>query len=92
LGSAFAGAMLATAGIAVFPSLGVIARPFLCEGLGVVSRSYSYKPGQWGVTRTFYCGQDVVTWKVMFLAFLSYTAIFFAGWTMLRIVRGFFKR
>ncbi|HEX5037249.1 MAG TPA: hypothetical protein VFX30_08840 [bacterium] len=87
LGSAFAGLMIATAGVAVFPDLGIIAKPFLCESLAVVSRQYSYKPGQWGVTRTFYCGREVVTWKVMFFTFLIYTAIFFGVWTLWKFVR-----
>ena len=87
LGSAFAGLMVATAGVAVFPDIGVISKPFLCDGLAVVSQHYSYKPGQSGVTRTFYCGSDVVTWKVMFFTFLIYTAIFFGVWTVLKFVR-----
>lgn len=91
-GSAFAGLMIGTAGVAVFPRIGTIAKPLLCADLGVLSERYSYKPGQMGVTRTFYCGQDVVTWKVMLFTFLIYTAIFFVGWTVWKWMRGMRSR
>lgn len=88
LGSAFAGLMTSTAGVALIPGLGMISKIFVCDGLSVVSQHYSYKPGQSGVTRTFYCGSETVTFKVMFFSFLIYTAIFFVGWTVWKWARG----
>jgi len=56
LAGIWTGFMIATAGIAIAPSLGKIAAPFVCDGgFSIKSTHYSYKPGQSGVTRQFYC-------------------------------------
>lgn len=55
----FIGLMFASAGVAVHPPLGNPAAAILCDGrYEVESRSYSYRPGQSGVSRTFYCERD----------------------------------
>ena len=53
--SLFAGVMARTAGAALFPSMFRVAGPLICAGeIDIVSQSYSYKPGQRGVSRTVY--------------------------------------
>jgi hypothetical protein len=78
----FLGLMTATAGTALFPSLGQIVSPLICEkGLKIQSDAYSYKPGQRGVTRTFYCEdrpgeRRIVNGRVLLLSFLAYTFVY----------------
>lgn len=55
----FIGLMVATAGVAVYPPLGNPAGALFCDGrFSVESRNYSYRPGQSGVARNFYCERD----------------------------------
>ena len=85
--SLFIGLMLATAGVAVYPPIAFIASPLVCSGeVEVVSQNYSYRPGQSGVTRTFYCAsgnvggkpvRDDITFKAIGASFLVYSAIAF---------------
>jgi hypothetical protein len=52
----WAGFMVATAGLAIYPSLGKITDSFVCRRKFIIeSHHYSYKPGQSGVTRNFFC-------------------------------------
>lgn len=55
--SLFTGCMIASAGIVTFPNIAKISAPLVCpqQELEVVSQKFSYKPGQSGVTREFYC-------------------------------------
>jgi hypothetical protein len=86
--SLFIGLMLATAGVAVYPPMAFVAKPLICSGeLTVESQNYSYRPGQSGVTRTFWCAsgeaggkpvRDEVTFRAVGASFLVYSAISFA--------------
>jgi hypothetical protein len=81
--SLFFGLMLATAGGAIYPPTVNVFAPLICKGEVVAeSHSYSYKPGQHGVTRETYCvepsGQrKEITLQVVGTAFLMYSAILF---------------
>ena len=69
------GFVLATVGITLFPKLGLIAQPFVCDGSLAVAAETTYKPGQWSGTPIFVCGDAVVTYKVMLGSYLIYSAI-----------------
>ena len=92
--SLFVGLMFATAGFAVHPPLAFVATPFICDGTAEVeSQSYSYRPGQSGVTRTLWCvregdaggkpARDDITTKAMAASFLVYSAIAFVALQLL---------
>jgi hypothetical protein len=81
----FAGLMVSTAGMAIYPPITFVADPLICSGtIDYVSTSYSYRPGQQGVERTIYCVADGpkgarqdVTMKAIGVSFLIYSAVFF---------------
>ncbi len=87
--SLFLGTMIGVAGGALFPALTHIAAPLICSGkLETVSSPYSYKPGQYGVTRELFCvGDDgsrqLMTVKGLFLSSLIYAIALFALWPLL---------
>ncbi len=60
----FTSIMIASAGVAIFPQLATPPMKLLYNGnIKVVSKSYSYKPGQRGVTRTFYRRDSMGKWQ-----------------------------
>ena len=80
--SLFAGVMAGTAGAALFPSMFRVAGPLICAGeIDIVSQSYSYKPGQRGVSRTVYCvtnggaERKDVTFRAVFASVLAYSVL-----------------
>ena len=81
----FAGLMISTAGMAIYPPITFVANPMICSGtIDYVSTSYSYRPGQAGVERTIYCvtggakgAREDVTMKAVGVSFLVYSALFF---------------
>ncbi|QUM73132.1 hypothetical protein [Sphingopyxis granuli] len=93
-GWGFLAMMFAVAGGAVYPPIvSTVAEPIVCPGgLDTLSREYSYKPGQQGVTRNLLCaGADGeprdVTIPAIAVATLIYTAaglLFSALRSMLR--------
>lgn len=89
--SLFLGAMIGVAGGALYPPLNHIAAPLICSGkLETVSSSYSYKPGQQGVTRELFCiGDDgsrqPITVKGLFVSSLIYAIALFALWPLLML-------
>ena len=106
--SLFVGLMFATAGFAVHPPLAFIATPLVCAGeVEVESQSYSYRPGQRGVTRTLWClsddggpagkpAREDITGSAMLAAFAVYSAIAFVplqllAWRLRRRVAGLFR-
>ena len=80
--SGFGGLMVATAGGALHPPLIMAAAPYVCDGtVELQSQSYSYKPGQRGVSRTFYCNhpdgsQSDITLASIGAATIYYSLIF----------------
>ncbi len=75
--SVWLGFMAGTAGVAVYPPLGKIASPFLCDGgLSISSNHYNPSPGTSVTTRHFYCpdGREV-TFRVAFTTALLYAVI-----------------
>jgi len=71
----FMGFMMATAGLALFPAVGKMASPFLCEGtIQVESHTYR-RPGETTVTRNFFCpdGREV-TFRTAGISCLIYSA------------------
>ena len=106
--SLFLGILLGTAGTAVHPPLAFVASPLVCAGeLTVESRGYSYRPGQSGVSRSFWCeggaGPDGkpartdVTLKTIGASMLVYSLIAFVPlWLLGRLARrrvgGAFRR
>ena len=106
--SLFVGLMVATAGFAVHPPLAFIATPLVCSGeVEVESQSYSYRPGQSGVTRTLWClgddgggtgkpAREDITGPAMLAAFAVYSAITFVplqllAWRLRRRAAGLFR-
>ncbi|MGO4562685.1 SHOCT domain-containing protein [Rhizobiales bacterium 3FA27D7] len=87
--SLFMGTMIGVAGGALYPPLTHIAAPIICRGkLETVSSSYSYKPGQFGVTRELFCvGDDgsrqPVTARGLFFSSFIYATALFALWPLL---------
>ena len=89
----FCGLMISSAGIAVFPKIGYISKPFLCDGkLEYQSHKIYPHPGQGsyvtGVSRTFHCpdGTDR-TFLVFLVSTVAYSAILF----VLFLLRSAFK-
>lgn len=89
--SLFLGTMIGVAGGAVFPALTHIAAPLICNGkLETVSSPYSYKPGQYGVTRELFCISDdgsrqPMTARGLFFSSLIYAIALFALWPLLML-------
>ncbi|MGO4562133.1 SHOCT domain-containing protein [Rhizobiales bacterium 3FA27D7] len=89
--SLFLGTMIGVAGGALFPALTHIAAPLICSGkLETVSSPYSYKPGQYGVTRELFCvGDDgsrqPMTARGLFFSSLIYAVALFALWPLLML-------
>jgi hypothetical protein len=90
--------MIGTAGMAAIPALGKIVSPLVCEtGLKVQSNYYSYKPGQKGVTRTFYCEdrpgeRREVSGRVMVLSVPVYSLLLYLLAWLYSFLRGIFKK
>lgn len=80
--AAFGGLMVATAGGAIHPPLVMAAAPYVCDGtVELQSQNFSYKLGQRGVSRTFYCNhpdgsQSDITLASIGAATVYYTLIF----------------
>ncbi len=101
LGWCFIGIVFLSIGIgSMFPTLTMIGAPLSCPAPGqfeLFSQSYSYKPGQHGVVREYYCllpdGQrETVTFLTLLYAGLLYSALLMTvtmwlGRFGLRIVR-----
>ncbi|MFO1518906.1 MAG: zinc-ribbon domain-containing protein [bacterium] len=97
LGSLFIGFMIATAGLALFPKLGTVTSPLICEKtVQIHSQSYSYQAGQRGVTRDFYC-EDIpgerrsVNAKVIVFSILLYSVAAFLLLSGYRLIRRIFR-
>jgi len=93
VGAAFLALMICSAGIAIVPQLGLVAKPMLCNGnLAIVSGRLYTPPGQAGVTvgvsRSFRCpdGRDQ-TFPVLGISMLIYTV----GIMVLLYLRRLFK-
>jgi len=78
----FIGLLIASAGLALVPQLSKVTASFNCSAgeFVIVSRQYSYKPGQSGVTRDFYCvdksgARTNLLVSVLFYSFLIYGAL-----------------
>lgn len=89
--SLFVGMVLWTVALgSIFPDITRIAGPLACpQGqFELVSQSYSYRPGQQGVSRTFFCvheggAREEVTGTTIVYAGLLYSALLLAGWLWL---------
>jgi len=87
--SLFLGTMIGVAGGALLPALTHIAAPLICSGkLETVSSPYSYKPGQYGVTRELFCigvdgSRQPMTVRGLFFSSLIYAIVLFALWPLL---------
>lgn len=56
LGGIFTGFMISVVGGAIHPPIATIAAPLVCRGkVSVLSRSFSYRPGQRGVSHNIVC-------------------------------------
>ncbi|HST36615.1 MAG TPA: SHOCT domain-containing protein [Allosphingosinicella sp.] len=98
----FAGLMVSTAGMAIYPPITFVANPAICSGtIDYVSTSYSYRPGQQGVERTIYCvaggakgAREDVTMKAIGVSFLVYSALFFLliGFVLRPLLRRRYER
>lgn len=95
-GSLFAGLMVASVLVVVFPILGNIAAPFLCwNGSKFISASdvYSYKPGQVGVSEHWGCldpaTQTVIDQSILTLliCFIIYSLIIFVLMTIRAMIK-----
>jgi len=84
--SLFIGVMIAGPGTAIVPAVSAWTAPAICGGtVEVDSNYYSVRPGEQGVSRTIACvtgeGKDAtrddITWQVIGIAFLIYSAIAF---------------
>jgi hypothetical protein len=91
---AFLALMICSAGIAIFPKLGYVAKPFLCGGeLSYQTEKLHRLPGQSGavagVSRSFTCpdGTDVSCFTLL-ISWPIYTVIL----VLLFYIRGFWKR
>lgn len=91
--SLFMGLMIATAGGAIYPPMIKPAAALVCNGtVELLSRAYSYRPGQHGVTRIVSCVADdgsrtVITLATVAAASALYSALVFvllAFWRLLR--------
>jgi len=92
--SAFLGLIIASAGIALFPQLGYVAKPFLCDGeLIVKGQELHTSRGEAGnitsASQSFHCanGGSDRTIHVFIVSSLVYTAIFMALLYMRRLFR-----
>ena len=89
--SLFLGTMIGVAGGALFPALTHIAAPLICSGkLETMSSPYSYKPGQYGVTRELFCigvdgSRQPMTLRGLFFSSLIYAVALFALWPLLML-------
>lgn len=98
----FAGLMISTAGMAIYPPVTFVANPVICSGtIDYVSTSYSYRPGQTGVSRTIYClsggpkgARADVTMKAIGASFLIYSGICFLlfGFVVRPLLRRRYRR
>jgi len=88
--SLWVGFMVGTAGVAVAPSIGKIAGPFLCDG-GMTADSHHYNPspGTSVTTRQFFCpdGREV-TFRVAVTTGLLYAGI---TWVLVSTIFGLKK-
>ncbi|MCM8730885.1 hypothetical protein ACFO8O_07870 [Hephaestia sp. GCM10023244] len=79
LGWGLVAMMLAIAGGAVYPPIvAIVAQPFVCgSGIEIVSNSYSYKPGQQGVSRFLLCaGEDGAVRDVTIVSIVVATLVY----------------
>jgi hypothetical protein len=96
--SLFLGTMVATAGTAVWPPLTALATPLICPGeIAYESQSWSYRPGQQGISRSIYCveggAREDITMSAIGVSFLVYSAIAFLVLGLLALaMRGRFRR
>ena len=75
----FGGLMVATAGGALHPPLIMAAAPYVCDGtVELQSQNYSYKPGQRGVSRTFYCNHPDGSQRDITLASIGAATIYYS--------------
>lgn len=96
--SLFAGMMIATAGTAFWPPLTALATPLICGGeVEYESQSWSYRPGQQGVSRSIHCvegeAREDITMSAIGMSFLVYSALAFAALFLLALaMRGRFRQ
>lgn len=98
----FAGLMISTAGMAIYPPITFVANPVICSGtVDYVSTPYSYRPGQSGVERNIHCvadgpkgAREDVTMKAIGVSFLVYSALFFLifGFVLRPLLRRRYER
>ncbi len=82
--SLFAGLMIATAGVAIYPPLVKITAPLACGGdFTIESQRFSRSPGETVVTHRFYCQEigsvtktDISTYAVL-IVFGVYSSLIF---------------
>ncbi len=82
--SLFAGLMIATAGVALYPPLVKVAAPLTCSGdFTIESKQFYPAPGESVVTYNFYCREkdsaaktDVTNYTI-FIVFCIYSALIF---------------
>ena len=96
--SLFVGTMIATAGTAFWPPVTALATPLICPGeIAYESQSWSYRPGQQGISRSIYCvegdAREDITMSAIGVSFLVYSAIAFVVLGLLALaMRGRFRR
>jgi hypothetical protein len=96
--SLFAGTMIATAGTAFWPPLTALATPLICAGeVEYESQTWSYRPGQQGVSRSIYCvegeAREDITMSAIGMSFLVYSALAFVLLGLLALaMRGRFRQ
>lgn len=91
--SLFCGFMMATAGLAVFPSLCKISEPVLGQ-IEITSRTFSnpYEPGyNRTTTRSYYINGEKSGLKVMFVSFLLYSIIFYGLFAIIVFLKKMFR-
>lgn len=96
--SLFAGLMIATAVGAVFPPVVLPAASLICDGsVELQSQSYSYKPGQRGVSHLISCtradgSRESITLATMGVAWLLYSALIFVLLSLWHLLSGAIAR
>jgi hypothetical protein len=88
--SLFAGTMIASAGTAFWPPITALATPLICSGeIEYESQSWSYRPGQQGISRSIHCVEgetrEDITMSAIGMSFLVYSALAFAALFLLAL-------
>ena len=94
-GWGFVAMIFAVAGGAVYPPIvSMVAEPIVCPGgLDTLSRDYSYRPGQQGVTRNLLCaGEDGAPRDVTIPAIAVATLVYTAAGLLFSALRSMLRR